>query len=122
MSTYQPQPGIFVGRPPCANCGANIQLHTLPPEALAETVPITVGSTERRYLTSRGLQALLDAGVALQCPTAYRPPTLQEAVANLERAREHGNTALVFAARGEVQRLLGRDHGADDCAACRALG
>jgi hypothetical protein len=109
MSTYAPREGVFVGRPPCANCGANLQLHTIPAGVVeGVTVPITVGPTERRYLTSRGLQKLLDEGVGLECPEAYRPSTLEAARRALADAEAAGDSARIFTARGDLQRLEGR--------------
>jgi hypothetical protein len=101
MSAYSPAPGVFVGRPPCAECGANVQLHRPPAEYLPATL---VG----HHITSRGLGKLLAAGVPLNCPQAYRPGTLEEAQRGLEEAERSGDPARVFVARGELQRLEGR--------------
>lgn len=42
------------------------------------------------------------------CPTSYRPGTLQEAQAELDRAVASGDAGRIFVARGDVQRLAGR--------------
>lgn len=101
MSTYQPAPGVFVGRPPCAACGANFQLHRPPVEQLPATV---VG----RQVTGAQLARLLERGVPLECPQAYRPATVEEARRGLEEAVRSGDPAREFIARGELQRLEGR--------------
>lgn len=75
---YFPQPGVFVGRPPCMECGAAYRLHH-------ETA---------------------DRGVR-RCPQAYRPDTLEAAQRALSAARDSGDAAALFIARGEVQRLGG---------------
>lgn len=85
-TTYRPQPGVHVGRPPCAECGAAYRLHR-------------------------------DGA----CPTAYRPGTIEAAVRELEGAIARKDPAAVFAARGDIQRLMGRGHHWDGCAGCRAL-
>ena len=76
MTTYQPQPGIFVGRPPC-HCGAAYRLH----------------------------------GNEGACPSPYRPDTLAVAIHDLRRAVAAADTSRIFAARGDVQRLLGHRPG-----------
>lgn len=112
MSTYQPQPGVFPGRPPCANCAAAYRLHTWPGWAAepvtAATVPLIVGSTERLYLTSAGRRKIEAAGILPQCPEAYRPDTLEAAERELAQAEALGDQARVFVARGNLQRLSGR--------------
>lgn len=106
MSTYTPQPGVFVGRPPCAACGANLQLHTLPEEeALALQMP---QRSDGQYLTSGELQRLLERRVPLRCPAAYRPTRIEEAQRALAQAEASGDPVRVFAARGDLQRLTGR--------------
>lgn len=107
-TTYAPQDGVFPGRPPCAACGADFHLHR-PPDA----GPLRV--------TGRGLGKRHDAGGALRCPTAYRPDTLGTAVAAMADAATRHDPAGVFAARGDIQRLLGRGHQWDGCIGCRAL-
>jgi hypothetical protein len=101
VSTYSPREGVFVGRPPCANCGANLQLHTLPPDVAAQ-VP------DGHQLTSSGLQKLLDGGARLRCPTPYRPGSVEDARRALEEAERSGDAARIFTARGDLQRLVGR--------------
>lgn len=86
MTTYSPQAGVHVGRPPCATCGANYHLHR--------------------------------AGT---CPAAYRPDSLQAAVSALSAAQGRHDPAATFAARGDLQRLLGRAHTWDGCIGCQAL-
>lgn len=81
MSTYQAQPGVFAGRPPCARCGAAWRLHH---------------RTTIRH-----------ADVRL-CPEAYRPDTLEVAQRELAAAEASGDQARIFVARGEVQRLAGK--------------
>lgn len=117
MSTYEPQPQEpGGGRPPCVNCGAQLRLHRLPTTSAAYATPLPGGGM---YLTSSGMQELLDAGEVLLCPEAYRPTGLVEAIAALAAAN---TTPAIFAARGEVQRLMDhRPAGAEHCAACWAL-
>lgn len=117
MTTYEPQVDVLDGgRPPCANCGAQLRLHRLPPTSAAYATPLPRGDL---YLTSRGMQALFDAGEQLLCPEAYRPSVLTDAITALAAANDR---QAVFAARGEVQRLMGhRPAGAEHCAACWAL-
>lgn len=45
------------------------------------------------------------------CPEAYRPGTLQAAQDELAAAVASGDEARVFVARGEVQRIGGREGG-----------
>jgi len=92
MTAYAPQRGLFVGRPPCFHCGAAYRLHHK-----------------------------ADDGT-LACPTRWRPSSLRVAVDALEAARERGDQAALFAARGDIQHLLGRGHAADGCIGCEALG
>lgn len=94
MSTYQPQEGVFAGRPPCASCHANFQLHR----------PAGAGP----QVTGEQLGRLYRQGVELECPEAYRPASLEEAQRGLEQAERSGDQARVFIARGELQRLRGR--------------
>lgn len=101
MSTYAPQEGVYPGRPPCANCGANFQLHRAP-------VAATAGLPGRAMVTGRGLAKLYDAGVQLECPEAYRPGTLELARRALEEAEASGDANRIFTARGDLQRLEGR--------------
>lgn len=81
MTTYQPAEGVFVGRPPCVNCGAAWRLH----EPVARP----------------------GAAGVLRCPVAYRPDTLDAANRALDEAIASGDQARIFAARGDVQRLGG---------------
>ena len=111
-STYVPQAGAHVGRPPCATCGADFHLHR--PEA--DLVP-----GPRFQVTGRGLGKLADAGAPLFCPEPYRPDTLQAAVSALQTAQGRHDPAATFAARGDLQRLLGRGHTWDGCIGCQAL-
>lgn len=76
MNAYVPAEGIFVGRPPCANCGAAYRLHAN---------------------SGRGWPGA--------CPEAYRPTTPEEAQRGLNRAEQSGDAEAIFIARGEVQRL-----------------
>ena len=78
MPIYEPAAGIYVGRPPCAHCGAAYRLHR-----------------------SAG-------GWPGACPERYRPADLSTAQRELASAVESGDEARVFVARGEVQRLGGR--------------
>lgn len=78
MNGYQPAAGVYVGRPPCANCGAAYRLHR-----------------------SSG-------GWPGACPEQYRPDSLRVAQRELAAAEASGDEARVFVARGEVQRLQGR--------------
>lgn len=94
MSAYRPAEGVFVGRPPCAECGANFNLHR----------PTTIGAGA----TSTQLASAYRHGVPLRCPEAYRPGTLEEAVRGLVEAERSGDEARIFVARGELQRLAGR--------------
>ncbi len=82
MSTYEPQHGVHVGRPPCVHCAAAYRLHHDGP-----------------------------------CPVPYRPETLTAAV----RALREAKPGATFAARGDLQRLLGRGHEPDGCVGCEAL-
>lgn len=95
MSTYQPQPGVFAGRPPCVNCGAAYRLHHD--------------------------SNLLDG--ARYCPEAYRPDTLERAQRELADAVTSGDPAREFVARGNLQRLGGlpKSNGCI-CQACAELG
>jgi len=96
MSAYQPQPGVFAGRPPCAACGAAYRLHrqhTAPCDARA----------------ARGLGGCwCDRLGAPFCPEAYRPDTLEVAQRELAAAEASGDPAREFVARGNLQRLAGR--------------
>jgi hypothetical protein len=64
-----------------------------------------------------------------ECPTAYRPDTLGEALRELAAAHAARDQARLFAARGEVQRISGHHVGecttsvatTSLCPACRAL-
>lgn len=53
------------------------------------------------------------------CPVAYRPDTLADALRELAAAQAAGDPARIFVARGEAQRLHGRRH--TGCATCRLL-
>lgn len=89
MTTYLPQTGVFMGRPPCENCGAAFRLHGL------------------SGTTGVELAASANSGDRLACPTAYRPASLDDAEKALVRAILSGDQAASFVARGEVQRLGG---------------
>lgn len=92
--TYAPVDGTFVGRPPCASCGASFHLHQ------------PSGSVVDGKLRQR----LFDGGTPLLCPQAARPDSLEAARRVLEDAEASGDAARIFAARGDVQRLEGRPH------------
>lgn len=87
MTTYLPQTGVFMGRPPCENCGAAFRLHGL------------------SGTTGVELAASANSGDRLACPTAYRPASLDEARARLAEAETSGDQARIFVARGDLQRL-----------------
>lgn len=56
------------------------------------------------------------------CPEPYRPSSLVAALGELADAVRAGNPIRVFAARGEVQRLMGhRPQGEGHCTCCTAL-
>lgn len=93
MSAYRAAEGVFVGRPPCAECGANFNLHR---------------ASEARSTTAAQLATLHRNGVPLMCPEAYRPGSLEEARRGLADAERSGDEARIFVARGELQRLAGR--------------
>jgi hypothetical protein len=93
VSAYRPAEGVYVGRPPCVECGANFNLHR---------------ALEARATTSTQLAQLHRNRVPLLCPEAYRPSTLEEARRGLADAERSGDEARVFVARGELQRLAGR--------------
>jgi hypothetical protein len=99
VSTYQPMPGVYPGRPPCANCHAARRLHrdhTAPCEARAE----------------RGIGGCWCARLGAPfCPEAYRPTTVEVARRELEAAEATGDQARIFVARGNLQRLEGRPPG-----------
>lgn len=99
MTTYQPQEGVHIGRPPCANCGANFHLHH---------------DAERHgsHLPDRLCLECERVGPPA-CPTPYRPGGLQAAADALRSAYRAGDANRVFAARGDLQRLLG--HRAGTC-------
>lgn len=109
-TTYQPQDGVFPGRPPCRHCGAAYRLHfsgAAPAVVLEDSTEIRPGVL---YLTKRGRDRLEAAG-ALTCPQAYRPGTLEVAERELRQAEATGDQARVFVARGNLQRLTRRkDH------------
>jgi hypothetical protein len=90
MSTYEPQEGALVGWPPCRHCGAAYRLHHVEERTVAGA-----GATAR---TARP-----------RCPTAYRPSSLEEAQRELAAAEASGDANRIFVARGEVQRLQGRE-------------
>lgn len=96
VSTYRPQPGVFAGRPPCADCGAAYRLHR------EHTEPC-----EARALRGIGGCWCGRLGAPF-CPEAYRPGTLEVAQRELAAAEASGDQARVFVARGEVQRLTGK--------------
>jgi len=105
--TYVPAEGIYIGRPPCAACGANFHLHRPAEGAVAGLLP-------RGRITGRGLAKLADAGAPLECPRREgdRAASLEEAEAQLVQAEAGGDPVREFVARGEVQRLRGRGTGA----------
>lgn len=105
-TAYRPQKGVHVGRPPCRECGADFHLHRPASGTMAD---------------GRGLGRLYEQGVALLCPTRYRPASLGEAVVAHADAELRNDPAAVFTARGEIQRLLGRDHQRDGCPGCLVL-
>jgi hypothetical protein len=95
VSTYEPQEGALVGRPPCRHCGAAYRLHRLrvaPHPVTGQPAPAPVPA----------------GGSGLACPTAYRPGTLEEAQRELAQAEASGDANRVFVARGNLQRLEGR--------------
>lgn len=87
--TYRPADGVFIGSPPCAECGAHYFLHG----------PAAVTRDERRRLANAG---------RLPCPTPYRETSLERAQARLAEAEASGDDAAIFTARGDVQRLTPR--------------
>lgn len=60
--------------------------------------PCTCGAAYRLHLEQR-------------CPEPYRPGTLEAARRELEAAERSGDEARVFVARGNLQRLEGRQPG-----------
>ena len=65
MTTYRAQEGVFVGRPPCAECGANYHLHrdgvclaawrpTTPAEAQRELAAAEASGDPTRVFVARG--------------------------------------------------------------------
>lgn len=109
MSTYDSLPGVYPGRPPCANCNAAYRLHTWPGwragDVVAASTPLPGG---RLYLTSAGRRKLEVAGIQPVCPVAYRPDTLELAERELAEAEALGDQTRIFVARGNLQRLTGR--------------
>lgn len=94
--TYSPAEGTYIGRPPCANCGANFHLHRL-----RASGPAVSGAT---------LANAHERGEALVCPTERPEParaeTLDAARAELAQAEASKDPQRVFVARGNVQRLM----------------
>jgi hypothetical protein len=88
MTTYDPQPGVSVGRAHCAACGASFGLHGDPGATLAERTRAARAGT-------------------LACPTPSRITKLSDAEGSLRAAVAAGDRNRVFVARGEVQRLGG---------------
>lgn len=101
MTNYLPAPGVYVGRPPCSECGAAYHLHG----------PAHLSAAQRAAASVEG---------RLPCPSSWRPSHLEEALAQLRTAND---PAAIFTARGEVQRLLGHRPGTclPLCSACEAL-
>ena len=61
-------------------------------------------------ISEEQLHAYIDGQIAGgECPTAYRPATIDAAQAELTLAERTEDPALIFIARGNLQRLRGRD-------------
>lgn len=66
---------------------------------------------------------MYERGGSLACPTQARVGSLESAIDALVAAQRGGDQTRMFAARGDVQRLMGhRPEKPTHCAACLALG